>query len=96
MNNTEQLINHLIEIRKKYDLFSIERCAADTEVSSQTVRNFENRVATNADVVLYYISNILWKLEHDEFFLANKAGVNENEVKADRQNTIFWLMMSFK
>lgn len=87
MNNTELLISHLIEMRKKYDLFSIERCAADTGVTSQTVRNFESRTARNADVVLYYISKILWELQKDAYY-SEKLNISVNEVVQDHKDTI--------
>lgn len=96
MNSSKKLvINHLVTMRKKYNLFTLERCAADNHVTIQTVRNFENHVSTNAKLMLYYINRILWELGNNELYLSNLDGVDIEEVRKDRVITIFLLTKSY-
>ena len=48
----------LITLRNFLTLFSIEKCAYECGVTSQTVRNFEDRKSTNVDVILFYINEL--------------------------------------
>ena len=63
----EKLIAQLISLKDEAHLFTNERCAADVGVTTQTVKNFENRTCTNAEVMLYYLSKVLWALEYETF-----------------------------
>lgn len=88
----EKLITQLISLKKESDLFTYERCAADVGVSTQTVKNFENRTCTNAEVMLYYLSKVLWALEYEQLNFKNKT---REECIAERDKIISELIILF-
>ena len=88
----EKLIAQLISLKNQGNLFSLERCAADVGVSTQTVKNFENRTCTNAEVMLYYLSKVLWALEYETFKFQNML---PEECKAAKDEIIAEILILF-
>ena len=71
----EKLITQLISLKEEAHLFTNERCTADVGVTTQTVKNFENRTCTNTEVMLYYLSKVLWSLEYEQLKFKNKKAL---------------------
>ena len=88
----EKLITQLISLKEEGNLFTNERCAADVGVTTQTVKNFENRTCTNAEVMLYYLSKVLWALEYEQLKFKNKT---REECIAERDEIIAELLILF-
>ena len=88
----EKLITQLISLKEEAHLFTNERCAADVGVTTQTVRNFENRTCTNAEVMLYYLSKVLWALEYETFKFQNML---PEECKAAKDEIIAEILILF-
>lgn len=89
----EKLITQLISLKEEGHLFTNERCAADVGVTTQTVKNFENRTCTNAEVMLYYLSKVLWALEYEQLkFIKTKT---REECIAERDEIIAELLILF-
>ena len=88
----EKLITQLISLKEEGNLFTNERCAADVGVTTQTVKNFENRTCTNTEVMLYYLSKVLWALEYEPLKFKNKT---REECIAERDEIIAELLILF-
>ena len=88
----EKLMSHLISLKNKGNLFSIERCSVDVDVTTQEVRNFENRTCTNYEVMLYYLSKVLWALEYETYKFQN---MSPEECKAERDEIIAEILILF-
>ena len=79
----KRYIEYLVELRQKYNLFSIERAAADTEVSVQTVRNFERGRSMNAKLIRYYVQTLYLELRYNDSYQADRLGVSKHHIKLD-------------
>lgn len=88
----EKLITQLISLKEEGKLFTNERCAADVGVTTQTVKNFENRTCTNVEVMLYYLSKVLWALEYEQLKFKNKT---REECITERDEIIAELLILF-
>lgn len=53
-----KLIGFLVDCRKDLGLFKVEKAALECDVTTVTVRNFENGSHTNAFVLMYYINEV--------------------------------------
>ena len=80
------------EVWEKYQLGDNKHIAVEAGVTPQTVRNFKRRKYYPLKVIFYMVGTILWELELNSFYMANKAGVTEREVKADRDEILTLLM----
>ena len=80
MNN---YIEFLVMLRKKYDLFSIEKAACEAGVTSQTVRNFEKGVSKNSKLIMFYVRALYQELHYNTDYQANRTGISKRRIKAD-------------
>lgn len=91
----EQLVNALVEARKTYGMFSLERVAAETGVTVNTVRNFENQSCISPKVLVYYLGTVLYELREHQFHYAYTQECSELQIEADRQEIVTLLETAF-
>lgn len=94
-DNVDRLIDFLIYCRKKYDLFSIEKAAADLKLCSMTIRNFETHQTYNGEIILYYTS-VLWKALEEECVKTHyDSSVSFTDINTDLETLLDYLRNSY-